>query len=88
MLVPRHVERTQELIELCTKNNLSVARRSQHPTPSPETDVYVCDTTGELNMLYAACDVAFIGGSLVPHGGHNPLEAAAMSIPICLALMF
>lgn len=81
-LVPRHVERTDELATLCKTYDLKVTLRSQEPVPLPDTDVYLCDTTGELNMLYAACDVAFIGGSLIPRGGHNPLEAAAMSLPI------
>jgi 3-deoxy-D-manno-octulosonic-acid transferase len=48
----------------------------------PETDVYLVDTMGELKMLYAAADVAFVGGSLVPKGGHNILEAAAVGVPV------
>ena len=46
------------------------------------TDVYLADTMGELKMLYAASDAAFIGGSMVPVGGHNILEAAAVGIPV------
>ncbi|MDP3332189.1 MAG: glycosyltransferase, partial [Methylococcaceae bacterium] len=48
----------------------------------PETDVYLVDTMGELKMLYAAADVAFVGGSLVPRGGHNILEASAVGVPV------
>ena len=47
-----------------------------------ETDVYLVDTMGELKMLYAASDVAFVGGSMVPRGGHNILEAAAVGVPV------
>jgi 3-deoxy-D-manno-octulosonic-acid transferase len=45
-------------------------------------DVYLADTMGELKMLYAASDVAFVGGSMVPVGGHNILEAAAVGTPV------
>jgi 3-deoxy-D-manno-octulosonic-acid transferase len=49
---------------------------------NPQTDVYLADTMGELKMLYATADVAFVGGSMVPRGGHNILEAAAVGVPV------
>ncbi len=82
LLVPRHIERTEEIITICHQKKICVVRRSQGATPTANTAVYLCDTTGELNMLYAACDIAFVGGSLVVHGGHNPLEPASLGIPV------
>jgi len=56
--------------------------RSEHADFSGATDIYMGDTMGELTLLYAAVDVAFVGGSLVAHGGHNLLEPAALGIPV------
>ena len=50
--------------------------------PDLDTDIYLADTMGELKMLYASADVAFVGGSMVPVGGHNLLEAAAVGVPV------
>ena len=82
LIVPRHPERFKEVENLCIKNQLKVALRSQQQTCSLRTDVYLADTMGELKMLYAAADVAFVGGSLVPVGGHNVLEPAVLGIPV------
>ena len=82
LIVPRHPERFNEVENLCKKNQLKVAMRSQQQTCSLQTDVYLADTMGELKMLYAAADVAFVGGSLVPVGGHNVLEPAVLGIPV------
>lgn len=73
---PRHVQRAPQIITLCHRYGLSVARRSNHESAQDKA-VFLLDTLGELNRFYALADVAFIGGSLVPFGGHNPLEAAA-----------
>jgi 3-deoxy-D-manno-octulosonic-acid transferase len=56
--------------------------RSQQQHCSTQTDVYLADTMGELKMLYAASDIAFVGGSLVPVGGHNVLEPAVLGVPV------
>lgn len=83
VLVPRHPERFHAAARLCRRRGYTVAVRSRTPGPLPlGTQVLVGDTMGELQRLYAAADVAFIGGSLVPHGGQNPLEACAVSVPV------
>jgi 3-deoxy-D-manno-octulosonic-acid transferase len=82
LIVPRHPERFAEVGALCDQQNLAVVTRTSKQTCKPATDVYLADTMGELKMLYAAADVAFIGGSMVPVGGHNLLEAAAIGLPV------
>lgn len=82
LIVPRHPERFNEVKNLCEKNQLRVVMRSQQQGCSLQTDVYLADTMGELKMLYAASDVAFVGGSLVPIGGHNVLEPAVLEVPV------
>lgn len=82
VLVPRHPERFVRVARLCRRSGLQVALRSKGPGDiSATTDVLVGDTMGELNDLYAAADVAFIGGSLVQHGGHNLIEAMVVGVP-------
>lgn len=83
VIVPRHPERFDRVASLCEKRGYNVIRRSAHRACANDVDIYVGDTMGELNLMYAASDVAFIAGSLVPDiGGHNPLEAAAMGLPL------
>lgn len=84
VLVPRHPERAQRLQLLCVQHGCTVVRRTDNPGSTENVDVFLLDTLGELTVFYAASDVAFIGGSLIPVGGHNPLEAAAVGIPILL----
>ncbi|MDH4107170.1 MAG: lipid IV(A) 3-deoxy-D-manno-octulosonic acid transferase [Gammaproteobacteria bacterium] len=82
VLVPRHPERFSHVARLCRRGGLRVALRSEQPGNLPiDTDVLVGDTMGELLYLYAASDVAFIGGSLIPHGGQNLVEAMAVGVP-------
>ncbi len=83
MLVPRHPERFNRVAALCQQRGFLVARRSAGDV-SPKTDIYLGDTMGELPLLYVACDVAFVGGSLVPIGGHNLLEPAAVGLPVIM----
>ena len=80
MLVPRHPERFDRVAAACKKNSLQLVRRSSSRACETDTQVYLGDTMGELMLLYAAADVAFVGGSLVPVGGHNLLEPAALGI--------
>ncbi len=83
VLVPRHPERFSSVARLCRRAGFKTALRSeQHGMLDPTCEVLVGDTMGELQLLYGACDVAFIGGSLVPIGGHNLLEAAAVRTPV------
>lgn len=82
VLVPRHPERFNAVAELVERRGFSLARRSQTGVPAAGTQVLVCDTMGELLLLYGIADIAFVGGSLVERGGHNMLEAAAWARPI------
>jgi 3-deoxy-D-manno-octulosonic-acid transferase len=83
VLVPRHPERFGSVARLCRRRGFGVALRSRTPGALPgDTQVLVGDTMGELQRLYAAADVAFIGGSLVAHGGQNLLEACAVNVPV------
>jgi 3-deoxy-D-manno-octulosonic-acid transferase len=85
VLVPRHPPRVPAVCELLTARSFPYRRRSQLTAESPllaKGEVLLVDTLGELLSLYAACDVVFVGGSLVPTGGHNLLEAALVSRPV------
>lgn len=82
VIVPRHPERFLEVKKLCEERQLNVVMRTSGENCTFSTDVYIADTMGELKMLYASADAAFIGGSVVPVGGHNLLEAAAVGVPV------
>jgi 3-deoxy-D-manno-octulosonic-acid transferase len=82
LLVPRHPQRFAAVADLLRRRGVSFERRSTRAVLRPETQVLLVDTVGELAMLYAAADVAFVGGSLVPVGGHNLLEPAALCVPV------
>lgn len=84
VLVPRHPERFERVAGLVARQGLALARRSAHTRCTGEVAVYLGDTMGELPVLLAAADAAFIGGSLVPVGGHNLLEAAAAGVPVAI----
>lgn len=77
LLAPRHPNRTGDIIKLLEKAGLSYQRRSERVAVNVDTDVLIIDTLGELSAFLGLADAAFIGGSLVPRGGHNPIEAAA-----------
>ena len=77
LLAPRHPNRTADIIKLLEKASLSYQRRSDKTPIIADTDVLIIDTLGELSAFLGLADAAFIGGSLVPRGGHNPIEAAA-----------
>ncbi len=82
VLVPRHPERFGQVLELVEKERLAVVSRTEHRSCDASTQVFLGDTMGELPMFYAASDIAFVAGSLVPIGGHNLLEPAALEMPI------
>ena len=84
ILVPRHPERFPDAINLVRDAGLSYTTRSSGEVPSGSTQVVVGDTMGELMLLYGIADLAFVGGSLVERGGHNPLEPAAHAIPVLM----
>ncbi|SDW97092.1 3-deoxy-D-manno-octulosonic-acid transferase [Pseudomonas syringae] len=81
ILVPRHPERFDSVHALCQQGFATVRRSAAHPV-TPEVSVLLGDTMGELLFLYALADIAFVGGSLVPNGGHNLLEPAALAKPV------
>lgn len=82
ILVPRHPERFDEVAEQITASGLNFVRRSRGETPAAGTAVLLADTMGELGTWYLHASVCFIGGSLVPIGGHNALEAMACARPV------
>ena len=97
MLAPRHPDRVPGILAMAAMRRYQVARHSAFQVNAdaspdaggttgisltPEDDVLVIDTLGQLGALTGCADAVFVGGSLVPHGGHNPLEAAAWSLPI------
>ncbi len=82
VLVPRHPERFDRVAQLVRDAGFALVRRSeQHPCDG-ETALFLGDSMGELTLFMGASDLAFIGGSLVPHGGHNILEAAAQGVAV------
>jgi len=82
VLVPRHPDRFERVKSWLTTTGIKYAVRSKQETVTAETGILLVDTLGELLSFYAAGDVAFVGGSLVPVGGHNLLEPAALALPI------
>lgn len=82
ILVPRHPNRFAKVARLCEITGFSTVKRSLQQIPTKKTDILLGDTMGELCLLYAASDIAFVGGSLVPVGGHNLIEPAALHLPI------
>ncbi len=82
VLIPRHPERFAAVRSLLHKQGLNFVARTDGVPCTPDTEVYLGDTMGEVPMFYAAANVAFVGGSLVPIGGHNLLEPAALGRPI------
>lgn len=82
IIVPRHPERFDRVAALCRRAGLNTLRRSEGKPCSSQIQALVVDSMGELSIFYSTADVAFVGGSLVPHGGHNLLEPAALSRPV------
>jgi len=84
LIAPRHPERFDSVAELCRNRGYRVIRHSTGEPCPPETDIFLIDSMGELPSFYAAGDVAFVGGSMVPRGGHNVLEPAALGVPVAV----
>ncbi len=84
ILVPRHPERASEIVRLCNKAGLTHVLSSEAGENAPTSTVIIGDRIGELPQFYAVSDIAFVGGSLVPHGGQNPLEPAVVAVPILM----
>ena len=82
LLVPRHPQRFDEVANLLARRKLSYLRRSDHRPLPPDCRVLLGDSMGEMAAYYTACDLAFIGGSLLPYGGQNLIEACAVGRPL------
>ncbi len=84
MLVPRHPQRFEEVASLLEKHGVRFQRRSENAAVRADTQVLLGDSMGEMFAYHAACDVAFIGGSLLPFGGQNLIEACAVGKPVLI----
>jgi 3-deoxy-D-manno-octulosonic-acid transferase len=82
LLAPRHPERASDVLQVVAARELSVVRRTLLGEAPAGCSVVVLDTVGELAALYQLADVAFVGGSLVATGGHNPIEPARFGVPV------
>ena len=82
LIAPRHPERGPTIAELVAAAGLKAALRSRGETPGAATDIYVADTVGELGLIYRLAPIVFIGGSLIRHGGQNPIEPAKLGAAI------
>lgn len=82
VLVPRHPERFSMVRDLVEQQQFNCIARTEHRACDASTEVFLGDTMGEVPLFYAASDVAFVGGSLTPIGGHNMLEPAALGLPV------
>jgi 3-deoxy-D-manno-octulosonic-acid transferase len=82
IIVPRHPERFNRVAALSQRSGSNTLRRTENKPCRSDIQTFIVDTMGELPLFYAACDIAFVGGSLVPVGGHNLLEPAALGKPI------
>lgn len=82
IVVPRHPERGAPVAEALRAQGLNVTLRSGGGLPDTGTDIYIADTIGELGLFYALTPVAFVGGSLVSHGGQNPVEAIKLGTAV------
>lgn len=85
-IAPRHPERFSVVENLAKNADLSVVTRTSQQFCDNQTDVFLIDTLGELKLFYATADIAFVGGSFAPIGGHNVLEPAAVGIPVLFGL--
>lgn len=84
VIVPRHPQRFDEVAALLEQHHIAYQRRSDNQAVRAETPVLLGDSMGEMATYYAACDAAFIGGSLLPFGGQNLIEACAVGKPVLI----
>jgi 3-deoxy-D-manno-octulosonic-acid transferase len=82
VIAPRHPARGDAVAAMLARRGLRVARRSRNEAITDRTDIYLADTMGELGLFYRLCGIAFVGGSLVAKGGHNPFEPARLGCAI------
>jgi 3-deoxy-D-manno-octulosonic-acid transferase len=84
LIVPRHPQRFDAVVQLCQEQGFSVSRRSAWPGAPEPADIWVGDSLGEMAMYYALSDLALLGGSFAPLGGQNLIEAAACGCPVVM----
>jgi len=82
VVVPRHPDRGAAIARTIGATGLRVGLRSHEELPTAATDIYIADTMGELGLFYRLASIVFMGGSLVPHGGQNPIEAVKLGASI------
>ena len=82
LIAPRHPERGDGVAEIARAAGLAARLRSRGELPDAATEIYVADTVGELGLIYRLAPIVFIGGSLVRHGGQNPIEPAKLGAAI------
>ncbi|MGD9923812.1 MAG: 3-deoxy-D-manno-octulosonic acid transferase [Pseudorhodoplanes sp.] len=82
IIAPRHPERGPDILNRAVASGSRAMLRSRGVTPDVRTDIYIADTMGELGLFYRLAHVVFMGGSIVEHGGQNPIEAAKLGKPI------
>ncbi|HXI08114.1 MAG: 3-deoxy-D-manno-octulosonic acid transferase [Bradyrhizobium sp.] len=82
VIVPRHPDRGNAVAGLVAASGLRFAQRSREELPAASTDIYIADTLGELGLFYRLTPIVFMGGSLVRHGGQNPIEAIKLGAAI------
>ena len=82
VIAPRHPERGGAVAAQCAAAGYSAARRAASGAATSDDSIYIADTLGEMDSLFSVADIVFLGGSLQPLGGHNPVEPAAFGLPI------
>src|SRR5262249_31118833 len=82
IIAPRHPDRGPGVIEIANAADLKARLRSRGELPTPDTDIYIADTLGELGLIYRVASIVFVGGSLASHGGQNPIEPIKLGAAI------
>jgi 3-deoxy-D-manno-octulosonic-acid transferase len=82
IIAPRHPERGREIAGIASRAGFGASQRSAGLQPDSATDIYIADTIGEMGLFYRIAPLVFLGGSLVPHGGQNPIEPAKLGAAV------
>jgi 3-deoxy-D-manno-octulosonic-acid transferase len=82
IIVPRHPDRADDIEAMLAGKGLVTARRSRHEIPSPQTDIYLCDTIGDMGLVLRLTEIAFVGNSMTGAGGQNPFEPAMLGAAV------
>jgi 3-deoxy-D-manno-octulosonic-acid transferase len=82
IIVPRHPDRADDIAAMLAGKGLATARRSRNEIPSAETDIYLCDTIGDMGLVLRLTEIAFVGNSMTGAGGQNPFEPAMLGAAV------